>query len=86
MIDVDEFVRRNLTTLTAPLKRSTVFGPAGRWTRRRTGERIIYGPHGTPLRVVQYVDGGTAVEHGSDHRSAVARPEPLRARLTLINQ
>ena len=76
MIDVDEFVRRNLAQLRAPLKRATVFGPAGRWTRRRTGERIILGPNGTPVRVVQYIDGGTAVEHGSDHRSAVARPRP----------
>ena len=75
-MDVDEFVRRNLTQLRAPLKRSTVFGPAGRWVRRRTGERIILAPNGTPIRVVQYTDNGTAVEHGDDHRHAVVRPVP----------
>lgn len=82
MFNVDAFVAANLTRLRAPLKRATVFGPAGRWVRRRTGERIIYAPNGTPIRVVQYIDGGTAVEHGSDHRSAVARPQPHIVKLS----
>jgi len=82
-IDVDQFIAANLKQLTAPLKRATVFGPAGRWQRRRTGERVILGPDGTPIRIVQYVDGGTAVEHGIEHRSVVARPQPLRVKLNL---
>ena len=73
---VDEYVRRHLLDMQAPLKRATVYGPAGRWVRRKTGERIVLAPNGTPIRVVSYVDGGSAVEHGNDHRHAVARPVP----------
>jgi len=80
-VNVDEFVARNLTQLRAPLKRSTVFGPAGRWVRRRTGERILFGPDGRPFLVRQYIDGGTAVEHGNDRRSAVVRPVPTIVKL-----
>jgi len=75
-VNVDAYVRQHLLEMRAPLKHSTVFGPAGRWVRRKTGERVILGPNGTPIRVVQYVDGGSAVEHGNDHRHAVARPAP----------
>ena len=81
VIDVDEFITRHLTELTAPLKRSTTFGPAGRWVQRKTGERVILGPDGTPIRIMQYVDGGSAVEHGNDTRHAVARPQPARLKL-----
>lgn len=77
MIDVDTFLKNHLTQIGAPLRESTMFGPAGRSRLRRAGERIILAPDGvTRLRVTQYVDGGTAVEYGNDHRSAVARPFP----------
>jgi hypothetical protein len=73
---LDVYVQAHLTQMRAPLKQATVFGKAGRWVRHRTGERVILGPNGKPIRVVQYVDGGSAVEHGSDYRHAVARPVP----------
>jgi hypothetical protein len=78
-----EYIQRFLTQMQAPLKRATVFGPSGRWVQRRTGERIILGPNGTPIRVVSYIDGGSAVEHGNDTRHAVARPAPVTTRILL---
>lgn len=78
----DDFIQRHLTQLQAPLKQATVFGPAGRWVRRRTGERVLLGPNGTPIRVVSFVDGGSAVEHGSDTRHAIVRPVPHLVKLT----
>jgi hypothetical protein len=80
---LDDYVQAHLTDMQAPLKRATVFGPSGRWVQRRTGERIVLAPDGvTKLRVVSYVDGGTAVEHGNDTRHAVVRPAPQIIKLT----
>jgi hypothetical protein len=77
MMDTETFLKNNLLLMGAPLKTSTVFGPAGKWKYKNTGERVVLAPDGvTKLRVVQYVDGGTAVEFGSDRRFAVARPNP----------
>ena len=78
----DEYIQRHLTQLQAPLKRATVFGPAGRWVQRKTGERVILGPNGTPIRVVSFIDGGSAVEHGDDTRHAIVRPVPHLVKLT----
>lgn len=78
---LDVYVQAHLTKMRAPLKQSTMFGPAGRWVRRKTGERIIFGPNGTPIRVVQYVDGASAIEHGNDTRHVVARPAPHLVKL-----
>ena len=63
---LDDYVQAHLTAMQAPLRRATVFGPAGRWVQRRTGERIMLAPDGTPVRVVSFIDGGSAVEHGND--------------------
>ena len=78
----DAFIQAHLTQMQAPLKRATVFGPAGRWVQRKTGERIVLGPNGTPIRVVSYIDGGSAVEHGNDFRHAIVRPVPHIVKLT----
>jgi hypothetical protein len=78
----DEYIQRHLTAMQAPLKRATVFGPAGRWVQRKTGERVILGPNGTPIRVVSFIDGGSAVEHGNDTRHAIVRPVPHLVKLT----
>ena len=76
-MNADEYVQQHLLDMQAPLKYATMFGPAGRWVRRKTGERIVLAPDGTTkIRVVSYVDGGSAVEHGNDTRHAVARPVP----------
>ena len=80
---LDEYVQAHLTAMRAPLKRATVFGPSGRWVQRKTGERIVLAPDGTPIRVVSFIDGGSAVEHGDDTRHAVARPNPHTTRIIL---
>jgi hypothetical protein len=80
---LDDYVQQHLTQMRAPLKRATVFGPKGRWVQRKTGERIMLAPDGTPIRVVQFIDGGSAVEHGNDTRHAVARPLPVNTRIIL---
>ena len=81
---LDDYVQQHLTQMRAPLKRATVFGPSGRWVQRKTGERIVLAPDGvTKLRVVSYVDGGSAVEHGNDTRHAVVRPAPVNTRILL---
>jgi len=80
---LDDYVQQHLTQMRAPLKRATVFGPSGRWVQRKTGERIVLAPDGTPIRVVQFIDGGSAVEHGNDTRYAVARPLPVNTRIIL---
>ena len=80
---LDDYVQQHLTQMRAPLKRATVFGPSGRWVQRKTGERIVRAPDGTPIRVVQFIDGGSAVEHGNDTRHAVVRPLPVNTRIIL---
>lgn len=77
---VDDYVRAFLTSMRAPLKHSTTFTPAGRTTLRHAGERVIYGPKGQPIRVVENPDGGTQVEHG-DHLHAVVRPRTVTMKL-----
>jgi hypothetical protein len=62
----------------APLQETTVFGPAGRGIIRRPGERILYGPGGAPIRVIQLPAGGTQVEHG-DHLHAHVRAPTVTA-------
>jgi len=76
---LDDYVQAWLTKMRAPLKRRTQFGPAGRAVIRSTGERIIYGPNGQPIRVIEHPEGGNQIEHG-DHLHAVVRPRTLTAR------
>ena len=70
---LDDYVQAFLTHMRAPLKQRTQFGPAGRAVIRSSGERVILGPNGQPIRVVEHPDGGTQVEHG-EHLHAVIRP------------
>lgn len=71
-----EFIEGNLTRLRAPLKQRTMFGPAGRAVLHSPGERLIYGPRGEPIKVVEDEMQGTQVEHG-DHLHAVVRPQTV---------
>lgn len=77
---LDDYVAAFLTQMRAPLRRSTTFTPAGRTVMRHSGERVLYGPKGQPIRVVENPDGGTQIEHG-DHLHAVVRPQPARLKL-----
>jgi hypothetical protein len=82
---VDEYVQAFLTAMRAPLKERTQFGPAGRAVIRSKGERVIYGPRGVPIRVVEDELHGTQIEHG-DHQHAVVRPIIVSSRATARHQ
>lgn len=75
---VDEYVQAFLTVMRAPLKERTQFGPAGRTVIRSKGERIIYGPNGQPIRVIEDELHATQIEHG-DHQHVVVRPAVVSA-------
>jgi len=83
---VDEYVQAFLTAMRAPLKQKFMSTVAGRVTLRRDGERVIYGPNGAPIRVVEKVNhadgssGGNQIEHG-DRLHAVIRPPTVQAKL-----
>ena len=74
-----EYVEAYLTKMRAPLKETVQFGPTGRTVIRSKGERIIYGPAGQKIRIVDDVFG-TQVEHGNErgrgveHQHAHVRP------------
>lgn len=78
---VDQYVAAYLTAMRAPLKQRTQFGPAGRAVIHSDGEKVIYGPDGTPIRIIEDTLHGTHVEHG-DHLHAVVRPGVMRVRTT----
>ncbi len=75
---LDQYVGAFLTAMRAQPKERTQFGPAGRAVIRSKGERIIYGPNGERIRVVEDELHGTQVEHG-DHLHAVGRPQIISA-------
>ena len=79
---LDDYVQAFLTSMRAPLKRRTMFGPAGRQVLRSKGERVIYGPNGQPIRVVENPEGGNQIEHG-DHLHAVVRPQTVTSKLAV---
>lgn len=66
----------------APLKQRTVFGPAGKTVVHDSGERILFGPKGEKIRVIEAPGGTTQVEVG-DQLHGIVRPQPQRARMTL---
>jgi len=72
---VDQYVQAFLTAMRAPLKERTQFSSAGRQVIRSKGERIIYGPNGHPIRVVDDELHGTHIEH-DDRVHVVVRPRP----------
>jgi len=74
------YIERHIRQYQAELRSKTVFGRAGRAVIRTQGERIVLGPNGERIRVVQLPAGDgpghTQVEHG-DHVHANIRPNPL---------
>lgn len=78
---LDEYVQAFLTSMRAPLRERTQFGPAGKAVIRSSGERVLYGPRGEKIRVVEDTAHGTQIEHG-DHLHAVVRPETVRITVT----
>ena len=76
---LDEYVQAFLTSFRAQPKEKTMFTSAGRSVQRSDGERVIYGPKGQPIRVLEDPLSGTQIEHG-DHLHAVIRPQTIYAR------
>lgn len=77
---LDEYVQAFLTQMRAPLKERTQFGPAGRAVIRSSGERVLLGPRGERIRVIENTEHGTQIEHG-EHLHAVIRPAPATTRI-----
>lgn len=77
---IDEYVQAFLSSMRAPLKQRTVFTSAGRTVVHDSGERILYGPKGEKIRVIEQPGHSTQVEHG-DHLHGVVRPKPVRVRM-----
>lgn len=65
-----EYVETYLNRMRAPLKERTVFTPAGRTVTHLPNERVIFGPRGQKIRIVDDVRG-TQVEHGNEHGRGV---------------
>jgi hypothetical protein len=59
--------------LRAALRTSTVFTVAGKIDVHKPGERVILGPSGEMIRVVEVPEGGNQIEH-DEHLHAVIRP------------
>lgn len=71
------YIDHTLTRQRAEVKRTTMFGPAGKAVLQSNGERVIYGPNGAALaRVVEDPQGGTQVEE-NDRLHAVVRPKQI---------
>lgn len=79
---LDEYVAAYMHSMRAPLKAKTMFGPAGRQVVHESGERILYGPKGEKIRVIEQPGHSTQIEAG-DRLHGVVRPQPVRTRMDL---
>lgn len=75
----DEWVQTHLKQMRAERRqRRTLILGSGATNRARLvedkGERILFGPTGRPVRVIEYV-GGNQVEQWDDRLHAVVRPK-----------
>jgi hypothetical protein len=76
----DAFVQRHLTELrNRELRHRFISTVAGRVRLRLDTERMLRGPDGQAIRVIEDIKHGTHIEHG-DHLHAVVRPSTLRMR------
>lgn len=80
---LDEYVKAYHKAMRAPLKQRTVFTSAGRTVVHSAGEKILYGPKGEKIRVIEDESYNTQIEHG-DNLSGVARPGAIRIKMTPI--
>jgi hypothetical protein len=80
---LDQYVDAyRLMAMRAPLKQRTTFTPAGKTVVHESGERILYGPKGEKIRVIEHPGGATQIEHG-DHLHGIVRPKTYRVRMSL---
>ena len=83
----DEWLAGALDAMRATPRERTVFGPGGRHTEKTAGERVLLGPGGYPVRVIEFECGGTQIEeHDGDHLHAVVRPGTLTLDGYVINR
>jgi hypothetical protein len=81
-----EYVETYLNRMRAPLKESTMFTRAGRTVIHSPGERIIYGPKGQKIRILE-LDNGNLIQHGNErghgveHQHAHVRPKCVTNKL-----
>ena len=59
--------------LRAKVKQKFVSGYGGKTHVAQAGERVIYGPTGERIRIIETTTGGNLIEHG-DHQHAAIRP------------
>lgn len=81
MPTTDEFVQTFLKAFRAPPKERTMFTSSGRSVQRSRGERIIYGPNGEPIRVLEDPNRATQIEQKDDKLHAVIRPGTVHIRV-----
>lgn len=79
---IDEYVQAYLTAMRAPLKQRTMFTSAGRSVVHDSGERILYGPKGEKIRVIEHPGHSTQIEQG-DKLHGIVRPQPHRAKMSI---
>ena len=79
---LDEYVGAFLMGMRAPRSERTVFTSAGRHVVHGKGEKILYGPKGEKIRVIEDENRNTQVEAG-DRLHGVARPQPQRMKVSL---
>ena len=84
--DITAYVEKHIREYEAEMRAKTMFGPAGRAVIRSQGERIVLGPRGEKLRVVQLPGNHTQVEHEDEHRDthihANVRPSAVNMKIT----
>lgn len=85
MPTVDDYVNAYLLHMRAKPRERFVSTVAGTATVRSDGERVIYGPNGEPIRVLERAperDGSTGNQIETDGRlHAVVRPAALSRRM-----
>lgn len=79
-----DYIDRTVMHQRAPLRESTMFGPAGKTVIHSKGERIIYGPSGEMIaRVTEDEAHVTQIEE-DERLHGIARPESIRVRVPVF--
>jgi len=83
---LEDYVQMHIKEMRAPRVERTMFGPAGRQVLTSDGERIILGPQGQRIRVIEKSDGNL-IEHedeqGDTHIHANVRPGRVKLGLSV---
>lgn len=80
---IDEFISAYLMGLRAPKKERFVSTSGGTARIKVKGERVIFGPRGEKIRILEDENDNTQVEVG-DQLHAVVRPLPVRIKVSQV--